>query len=80
MCCCCWRPFSSWWVTVDGLPVIAGVPGVTSVSAVPFELAVAGGHAVISFPAVDGILAIASISADPGVPFLTGGFTYGTVQ
>ncbi len=70
MCCFCWRPFSSWWVTVDGLPVIAGVPGVTSVSAVSFELAVVGSPAVISFPPVDGVLAVASISADPGVPTL----------
>jgi hypothetical protein len=32
-------------------------------------LAVAGGPAVIGFPVVDGILAAASFSADPGVPF-----------
>ncbi len=67
-------------LNVDGLPVIASVPGVTSISAFPFDLAVAGGSAVISFPAVDGVLAVASISADPFVPILTGGFTYWTVQ
>ena len=68
--CCCWRPFSSLWVTVAGLPANAGIPGVTSVSEVPFELAVAGGPVVIGFPVVGGVLAVASIPADPGVPFL----------
>jgi hypothetical protein len=44
------------------------VPGVTNgvvgVSAVPFKHAVAGG------PAVDGILAVASVPANPYVPIL----------
>ncbi len=35
-----------------------------------FELAVAGGPVVIGFPVFDGVLAVASIPADPGVPFL----------
>ncbi len=52
----------------------------TSVSEVPFKLAVAGGPAVIGFPAVDGVLAAASIPADPGAPILAGGFTYWIVQ
>ncbi len=43
------------------------------VSAFPFEHAVAGGHPVTGFPAVDG-LAVASFPADPGVPILAGGF------
>ncbi len=51
-----------------------------TISEVPFELAVAGGPAVICFPAVYGILAVASISAHFGVPILAGGFTYWTVQ
>jgi hypothetical protein len=49
--------------------LFAGIPGVASVSEVPFELAVAGG------PAVDGVLAVASIPADPGVPISAGGCT-----
>ncbi len=44
------------------------IAGVASVSEVPFELSVAGGPAVIGFPAVDSVLAVASIPADPGVP------------
>jgi hypothetical protein len=47
--------------------------GVVGVSAVPFEHAVAGGLDVTGFPAVDGVLAIASIPADPGVPILVDG-------
>jgi hypothetical protein len=62
-------------VSVAGLPGIAGSPGVTSVSEVPFKLAVAGGPLVIGFPAVDGVLAVASILAHPGVPILAGVFT-----
>jgi hypothetical protein len=34
-----------------------------------------GGPADIDFPAVEGVLAVASISADPGIPILAGGFT-----
>ncbi len=37
----------------------AGVPGVASDSHDPFKLAIGGGPAVISFPAVDGVLAVA---------------------
>jgi hypothetical protein len=37
-------------------------------------LADAGGPAVTNFPAVDGVLAVASFPADPGVPILAGGF------
>ncbi len=47
--CCCCRSFSSWWVTVAGLPAIPGVPGAAGISAVPFELSVAGGPAVVGF-------------------------------
>ncbi len=37
--------------------------------------AVAGGLAVwLSCPAVDGVLTLASFTADPGVPILAGGF------
>ncbi len=83
-CCClhpncgkhsCWRLFSSLWVTVAGLPAIAGVTGVTSVSAVPFKRAAAGDPAVFGFSAVDVVLDAASIPADPGVPILAGGLT-----
>jgi hypothetical protein len=31
-------------------------------------------------PAVDGVLAVASIPSDPGVPFLAVGFTYWIVE
>ncbi len=82
--CCCWRPLSSWWFPVAGLSAISDIPGVTNgvvrVSAVPFELAVAGGHAVTGFTVVDGNLAVASVPADPGVPILAGGFTYWIVK
>jgi hypothetical protein len=54
--------------------------GVASISAIPFELAVAGGPPVIGFLAVDGVLAAASIPADTVVFILAGGFTYWTVQ
>ncbi len=67
-------------VTVASLLAISGDPGVASISAVPFKLVVAGGPVVIGFPAVDGVLVVACISADPGDPFLAGGFTYWTVQ
>ncbi len=40
---------------------------VVGVSDVPFE------HAVAGFPAVDCVLAVASIPADPGVPILVDG-------
>jgi hypothetical protein len=44
------------------------------ISADPFEHAAAGGPAVTGFPAVDGVLAVASFPADPGVPIFAGGF------
>ncbi len=43
---CCWRPFSSWWCSVAGLPAIAGIPVVVGISAVAYKHAVAGGPAV----------------------------------
>jgi hypothetical protein len=82
--CCCWRPLCSSGFPVAGLSAIADVPsvtgGVVGVSPVLFEHAVAGGPAVPSFPAVDGILAVASALADPGVPILAGGLTYWIVE
>ncbi len=66
--CCCWRPLSFWWFPVAGLSAIADVPGVTSgvvgISAVPFEHAVAGGHAVTGFPALEAVLAVVCVPAD----------------
>jgi hypothetical protein len=47
---------------------------------VPSELAVAGGPAVFGFPAVDSIIVVARIPADPCIPILAGGFTYWTVH
>ncbi len=47
---------------------------------VPFEHAVAGGPALTGFPVVGGVLAVASIPANPGVPILAGGFTYYIVE
>ncbi len=41
--------------------------GVVGVSAVPFEHAVASGPAVTGFPAVESVLADASVSTDSGV-------------
>jgi hypothetical protein len=41
-----------------------------------FGHAVAGGPAVTGFHAVEGVLAVASVPADPGVLILAGGFTY----
>ncbi len=54
--------------------VVAFIPAVVGVSAVPFQHAVASGPAVTGFPAVNGVLAVASFPADPGVPILAGGF------
>ncbi len=76
--CCCWRPSSSWWLSVDGLSAIAAI--VVGVFAVPFEHAVAGGPAVTGFLAVEGVLAVASVPANPGVHILAGGFTYWIVE
>jgi hypothetical protein len=51
--------------------------GFVDFSAVPFEKnSVAGGRAVTGFPAVEGVLAVASVPADPSVHILAGGFTY----
>jgi hypothetical protein len=58
-------------VSSSWLPLGRGVIGT---SAVTFEYAVSGGTAVIGFPAVDSVLAVASFPADPGVPILAGGF------
>jgi hypothetical protein len=63
-----------------GLPGIGGIPGVASVSEVPFKLAVTGSSHVIGFPAVDGVLAVACIPAHPGVPILAGGYTSDLLQ
>jgi hypothetical protein len=57
--------FCSSWV------IVADLPGVASISAVPFELVFAG----IGFPAVDGVHAVASMPADLGIPILAGGWT-----
>jgi hypothetical protein len=56
MVSCCW---SLCYCKVPGV-----TDGVVGVSAVPFEHAVAGGFAV------DGILAVAGVPADPYVPIL----------
>ncbi len=78
--CCCWRPLSSWcWFSA--IAEVSGVTnGVVDVSAVPFKKAVAGGPAVTGFSAVEGVLAVARIAADPGVYILAGGFTYWIVE
>jgi hypothetical protein len=44
-----------------------------SVACIP-TVAVADGPAASGFPAVDGVLAVASFSVDPGVPIFSGGF------
>ncbi len=54
------------------LPAIADVIGVVGISAVPFDLSVAGGPAVTGFPIVDGLLAVAGVSAYHVVPILAG--------
>ncbi len=72
MVSCCWSLCYCW-----GSGVANGVVGVW---AVPFEHVVAGGPAVTGFPAVDGVLDVASAPADPGVPILAGGFTYWIVE
>jgi hypothetical protein len=56
---CCWSPCYCWRSCRNH--------GVASISEVPFELAVAGSPVAIGFLAVDGVLAVASIPADPGV-------------
>jgi hypothetical protein len=42
-----------------------------------FVFAVWRSCAVTRFPAVDGVLAVASVPADPGVPILAGGLHTG---
>jgi hypothetical protein len=44
------------------------------------EHAVAGGPPVTSNSAVDGVFAVASVPADPGVPILADRFTYWIVE
>ncbi len=73
LCCwcsylCCWRPYCAVGVPA-GLVLLLD-------SLYYFWHAVAGGPAISSFPAVEGILAVASVPADPGIPILAGGFTY----
>jgi hypothetical protein len=41
-----------------------------------FWHAVAGGLAITGFPAIEGVIAVASVHADSDVPILAGGFTY----
>jgi hypothetical protein len=69
---------------VAGLSAIADIPGVTKdvvgISAVPVEHAVVGGTDITGFRAVDSVLAVASVPADPGVPILAGCFTYWIVE
>jgi hypothetical protein len=76
--CCC--PLVPDGFPVAGLPSIAGVPGVVGVSAIPHNHPVSGGPTVTGFSDADGILVVASVPADPGIPILAGGFTYWTVQ
>jgi hypothetical protein len=66
----CWRPYCA-----------VGIPAVLVLllaSLYYFWHAVAGGPApaVTGFPAFEGVLAVASVPADPGIPILAGGFTY----
>jgi hypothetical protein len=69
--CCCWS-FKFLMVSCCWSLCYCDVPGVTNgavgVSAIPFEHG-AGGPAVTGFPAVDGVLAVASVPADPYVHF-----------
>jgi hypothetical protein len=53
---------------------------VVGVSAIPYNHPVSGGPTVTGFSDADGILVVASVPADPGIPILAGGFTYWTVQ
>jgi hypothetical protein len=46
------------------------------ISAKTNELFLQGGPAVTGFPAVDGVLAVASFPDDPSVPILAGGFAH----
>jgi hypothetical protein len=75
---------SSWWFPVAGLSAIADVPVVTNgdvcIPVVPFKHAVAGGPAVTGLPAVEGVFALASVPANPGVHILAGGFAYWIVE
>jgi hypothetical protein len=67
------------------IPAVSGIPAASGVSlvhddqtvgvvAVVCNPAVAGNPAVL-VPAIDGVLAIASVPADPGVPIFAGLFT-----
>jgi hypothetical protein len=74
-------------ISVSCFPADVGVPSVSGVSFVLDVLTVAAflllwRPGVVGIPAVDfihavaGILAVANISADPGVPILAGIFSY----
>jgi hypothetical protein len=64
---CCWRPYRA-----------VGVPAVLVLLLA--SLYISGmlllGPAVTGFPAFEGVLAVVSVPADPGVPILAGVFTY----
>ncbi len=77
---CCWRPFSSWWVTVAGLSAIAGIPDDAIVSEVSFQLAVAGGPAVIDFLLLMALLLLLASLLILASLFSAGGFSYWMVQ
>ncbi len=68
---CCRRPYCA-----VGVPAVL-VLLMASLYYFIFWYAVAGGLAVTSFPAIEGVLAAASVPADPGVPILAGGFNSG---
>jgi hypothetical protein len=57
---CCWRPYCD-----------VGVPAVLVLLLASLYYF---WHAVTGFPAVEGVLAVASVPADPVVPILAGGF------
>ncbi len=80
--CCCmhpdWRPVSSWWFPVASLSAIADIPGVKIVL-LAFLLCFFK-HAVAGSPAVDSVLAAASVLADLGVPILVVDFIYWIVE
>ncbi len=68
---CCWRPYCA-----DGVNIMLLASLLLMAGLYYFWHAVAGGPAVTGFPVVEGVLAIASVPADPGVPILAGGFSY----
>ncbi len=63
---CCWRPYCA-----VGVPVV-----LVLLLAILYYFwhAVAGGPAFTGFPAVEGVLAVASVPVDPGVPIFASGF------